>query len=386
MRKDNFNSSLNYSNITQIKQAAIKGLLSYYNDPNNKMPYTTVYKTEKYWNLVGYSLRYTAISHIGISKWLAYHPQDENQLPELWSRILNELPKINDIGDISLCLWAGCEGTLDRLIELILDKFISIWREQKDKCNSVELGWVLKACLMVCDVMPDSSQKVDSILKDSYVRLSNNYNPMAHLFCRHKRKGFKQKVSGQIACFADQVYPIVAMSHYGKRFDDKKAKMMAAEVVDKICEYQGRQGQWMWHYDVTHNRLCEEYPVFSVHQHAMAPMAIFASDQVNGQNHRQQIALGLKWLFGNNELGENLVLPEQGIIWRDIERDEPEKWSRNVKGLCYTYGLKQLGDFLTEKHSEKFKINYECRPYELGWILYAWADKFKYEVDQSINE
>ena len=33
-------------------------------------------------------------------------------------------------------------------------------------------------------------------------------------------------------------------------------------------------GQWWWHYDVRDGSVVERYPVYSVHQHAMAPMAL----------------------------------------------------------------------------------------------------------------
>lgn len=358
---------------------AVYGLYHYYKNYDKNFHYTVKRQAEDCIRPEGYSLRYAAISHIGISKWLACRPWDRDRLPSLWGDILNELPKTNDIGDVALCLWAGCEGAINEKTEIIANRLLSLWKDHQEKCNSVELGWVLKACLMVRGSMPELGGKVDSMMRESYLMLIHHYHSTAGLFCRHRRQGFKQKISGQIACFADQVYPIVAMSHYGRLFDDKKAKSVASQVVAKICEYQGSLGQWMWHYDVVHNRLCEAYPVFSVHQHSMAPMAIFASDDVNGEDHNRQIELGAKWLLGDNELGENLIVPEQGVIWRDIERREPEKRTRNIKGLCYTYGMKPIGDLLTRRY-DTYKVNYECRPYELGWILYAWADKFAQEV------
>jgi len=363
--------------IKEITHTAIMGLQRFYHNYDKIFPYTAKINNDVDFYAQGYSFRYAVISHIGISKWLIYHPHDKQHLPTLWGSILSEISKVDDIGDIALSLWAGCEKPTDTDIEIIIDKLINLWCAQKEGCNSVELGWILKACLMAIELNPESYHKLISVMKESYVRLCDHYNPTAQLFRRHKRKGFIQKIYGQIACFADQVYPIIAMSHYGKLYDDHNANTISDHVVNKICEYQGKYGQWMWHYDVMHNRLCEEYPVFSVHQDAMAPMAIFASDEVNHQDHGEAIELGMQWIFGNNELGKNLVLQEQGIIWRDIERVEPQKRTRNIKGLCCTYGIKSLGDRLTKKYMGNFKINYECRPYHLGWILYAWADKLK---------
>jgi hypothetical protein len=176
-----------------------------------------------------------------------------------------------------------------------------------------------------------------------------------------------------VACFSDQVYPILALSNYGAAFDDSQCVEYAANDAERICHLQGPLGQWWWHYDARCGRICEEYPVFSVHQDAMAPMAILASDRAGGADHVKEIELGLRWLFGDNELDTNMLLEEAGIIWRDIERREPGRLSRNLRAILCTAGIGPLHR-LAGKCCTGFRINRECRPYHLGWILYAWAD------------
>jgi hypothetical protein len=105
----------------------------------------------------------------------------------------------------------------------------------------------------------------------------------------------------------------------------------------------------------------------------MAPMAIIASDKATGENHLGEIERGIRWLLGNNELHTNLLLDEAGIIWRDIEKHEPAKLSRSIRALFCVSGLHSLNK-LVGKCFIGFRINYECRPYHLGWILYAWAN------------
>jgi hypothetical protein len=106
----------------------------------------------------------------------------------------------------------------------------------------------------------------------------------------------------------------------------------------------------------------------------MAPMAVMASDKASKQDHSDKINLGLRWNFGFNELKENILIPEEGIIWRDIERNEPAKLTRKIRSICSVAGLSGLHR-LTGKCVNSFRINRECRPYHLGWILYAWADR-----------
>ena len=113
--------------------------------------------------------------------------------------------------------------------------------------------------------------------------------------------------------------------------------------------------------------------MFSVHQHAMAPMAILAYDRTAGRDHGDAIDLGLRWITGHNELEEDLMDRRTGVIWRDIERCEPWKLLRILRAVSCTIGLRCVSG-LADKLSRGWRVNRECRPYELGWILYAWAD------------
>ena len=91
------------------------------------------------------------------------------------------------------------------------------------------------------------------------------------------------------------------------------------------------------------------------------------------QDHQDELELSLKWLFGENELNENLVLDQQGFIYRDIERIELPKFFRRLRALLCCANLETLHK-ISGKCCAGFRINSECRPYHLGWILYAWAD------------
>ena len=96
----------------------------------------------------------------------------------------------------------------------------------------------------------------------------------------------------------------------------------AVAVADTLCRLQGPKGQWWWHYDVKTGIVAEEYPVFSVHQDGMAPMALLAIDEAGGTDHSYCIQKGLSWLNEDNELIEQMVVANKGVIWRDIHRRE----------------------------------------------------------------
>lgn len=375
----NEKSDISYEQMVKVLcETAKVGLAKYYSNASSNMPYIAGLDEARQWKSEGISHRYAAISQIGIARWITEHPDQQGQIPDLWPRISDNIINVKHIGDAALSLWAGVmSGAND--CDKYADLLVECWQGQRLKCNAVELGWVVQACTVAIDMSEDFQSKINPILEVAHKDLTDLFNSEHGLFQRHNRNSIRELITKRIACFADQVYPIVALSTYGRVFDDKQSIDMAARAVEQICNYQGDLGQWQWHYDVPGQKLCEEYPVFSVHQDSMAPMAIFASDRTSGNDHSNQVYIGLKWLFGCNELKKNLVLDKDGLVWRDIERKEPNLMTRTIRGLCCLSGLNGLHR-KTGYLCKNFKVNYECRPYHLGWILYAWAEKVKLGV------
>lgn len=323
--------------------------------------------------LQGHSMRYALILHIGICEWLKYHPNDRDKLPSAWPYISQNIENIKSVEDAALLLWAAVEEGYNNIPPLT-EQLRILWKEQSEKCNSLELGWILKSCLVLIDSFPDFHSTAEILITETKNILLNNFNKESKLFQRHTREGFKNKIGRSISCFADQVYPILALSHYFVKFKDEAILEVVKQATDRICRFQGELGQWPWHYDVLNNRICEKYPIFSVHQDSMAPMAIFASDAITGSNHTENINHSIQWLFKKNELNIDMVIEDQGIIWRDLERKELGKFSRIINAILASMNIKNLVNE-RDKSTYKYKINYEFRPYHYGWLLYTWASK-----------
>lgn len=358
--------------VESLTEIAKAGLGQYYTNANNRLPYSATIGPDGEWKLSGVSLRYAAISQIGIARWLDYHSADRAYLPNLWQTIADNRDRIRDTGDLALALWAGLTSKAENCT-LFADALSASWQSQANTCNAVELAWVLQACTLALHRDKDLQSYIEPLMEEAKDRLLKLFRPQQSLFQRHNRPGFGQAISRRIACFADQVYPILALCTYGQFFEDNQCIEIAQKTVERICRLQGALGQWWWHYDTEEGKICEEYPVFSVHQDAMGPMAILASDKLTGQNHSREIERGLRWLWGQNELNECLVLYDAGIIWRDIEKRELTKISRSARALLCVANLRLLHT-LAARSFLGFRVNHECRPYHLGWILYAWAD------------
>lgn len=174
------------------------------------------------------------------------------------------------------------------------------------------------------------------------------------------------RLRARIANFADQVYPLQALAFAALALGDDDRRALADLCAGHLVQAQGPLGQWWWHHDAKTGMVAERYPVYSVHQHSMAPMALRALAVAGGTNHAAAAASSRAWLQAN-ELGIDMVEPASGIIWRSVERDEGAlaHRARHARML--------LGQPTSEPEWPHFRLNREIRPYEWGWLLYASA-------------
>jgi hypothetical protein len=142
---------------------------------------------------------------------------------------------------------------------------------------------------------------------------------------------------------------------------------MSVRTAERMCELQASLGEWSWHYDSVTGRVVSRYPVYSVHQHAMAPMMLFAASEATGRDFSDAIYKGLAWINGDNELRRDFVEPSLGLVWRCIYLDPMDAYTdAALRFLQFRGGT---------ANARQLKVRYECRPYELGWLLYAFAGR-----------
>jgi hypothetical protein len=83
-----------------------------------------------------------------------------------------------------------------------------------------------------------------------------------------------------------------------------------------------------------------------------------------GLNFDGPIYKGLNWIFGGNEMGRDLRDPHNTLVWRSL-------FESKVRTRC-----NELFRFAGLSRSARdLRINYEDRPYHLGWVLYAFAGR-----------
>ncbi len=171
-----------------------------------------------------------------------------------------------------------------------------------------------------------------------------------------------------VATFADQVYPVQALALASIASGDTRALDVASAAAARMAELQGDRGQWWWHHDPRDGRVSGAYPVYSVHQHGMVPMAFRTLALAGGPGLDRAIEAGRAWLSGN-EMGVDLVDRDSGTIWRSIERDEGpiRRLARHSQAV---FGRR---DDRPGPPPPRLRVNHETRPYEWGWCLFASA-------------
>lgn len=320
--------------------------------------------------LRGTSLRYSAIVALG-AHWLAEAEQRRvlggAAVGDYISALIDHLAGDTNLGDTALICWAAAQSRHPRLAEA-LDRLRQRDRED-EPTYVVEAAWVISALATA-----RAQAEVEPQLAAARDRLLGSLAPGSRIFPHVTGPGLVRPYRRHVACFADQVYPIQALARLHRSGPDRAALAAADACAAAICELQGEGGQWWWHYDARTDAVIEGYPVYTVHQHAMAPMALFDLAEAGGTDHLNAIVRGLNWITDPAELRaapKPMILDEAGVTWRKVYRGDPRKIVRGLRTIT-THRAPGLRVHAIDRIYRPRSIDRECRPYEFGWLLFTW--------------
>ena len=320
----------------------------------------------------GASLRYSAIALLGLAHADAdaqSHVLGGGSVHELTDRLRSRAAGSHDPGAVALVCWAAAEtsSVVDRGL------FDQLWRWVRGSgpLAVVDLSWILTAS--VCAHLLEPSEMTQRVRDEAAARLLRSQGGPG-LFPHVDQPATQNVLRRHVGSFADQIYPVQALARLAGASGRTDALLAANRCAARICELQGGAGQWWWHYDVRDGSVVEGYPVYSVHQHAMAPMVLFDLVANGGDDHTTAVTAGLDWLTTHPEVFDELVDNEHGVIWRKVGRREPPRAARSIGALTTALrpGLHLPG---VGRAFPTTWIDRECRPYELGWLLYAWLPR-----------
>jgi hypothetical protein len=323
--------------------------------------------------LEGVSRRYTAIALIGLAgedQHIAAEVLNNHSLNDVCDRLLNDVYETKDLGEVALTTWAA--RALGHSKASIAVKALQPMEPGQRPYPTIELSWALTALVF------GSCEVTDMALAERIANaLMTSFKWESGLFPHGPARKGMAALGAHVSNFADFVYPIQALSYYHKASGDTKAAEVACCCAEHMCKLQGIEGQWWWHFDVRTGRVVERYPVYAVHQDAMAPMALFALSKACGQNHCDSIEKGLRWLVNPPEKAGTLIDAERNVIWRKVARREPRRLVRKLQAAASGLhsALRMPG---VDVCFPPVSTDYESRPYEMGWILHAWPAQYDY--------
>ena len=317
----------------------------------------------------GLSHRYSMMTLLGLHRYELCGQTSPVAIAPVLDALVRDTRWISGVGDLGLLLWTCAELVPDRVPKIYqqIEASTALTRFPDGRQgHTMEVAWYLTgltSCCLVgnCDLpgLLDQAAIARDILK-SNCGVSGIYG----------HRGESRLPSGyvrhRIGSFADQVYPTIAFAQMALALNDNEARQMALRTGRTMCQLQGPLGEWSWQYDAATSMVVSRYPVYSVHQHGMAPMMLFAAGEASGWDFSECIYKGIMWIGGNNELARDFIEPSLGMVWRCI-------YLRSVD--AYTNAALRMLRLRNRTAGARLKVRYECRPYELGWLLYALAGK-----------
>jgi hypothetical protein len=351
--------------VAQLVELAIRGLEAMY-DQENGLFCHRLQRTPSGNIREGISQRYTVMTLLGLLRAEAAGHRSPVDIFDTVDALYRNTGWVDNIGDLGLLLWLSSVSSrgLDSFhAKFDLENALQHYSDSRKRLT-MELAWFLTGLTYASRTEQKQPPYIESLARQTYTLLRSNQGKDGIFGHLAKWKSLAGAVRGHVGSFADQVYPIIALAHFGEAFGVKEALQNSLQCANTICRLQGPLGQWWWHYDSTTGRVAGHYPVYSVHQHAMAPMALFAAQDACNADFREQIYKGLEWIDGANELQQSLEDKSASLVWRCIR---PPQSASKLGKLSSLVGQERTPGTLSILH--------ECRPYELGWLLYAFAGR-----------
>lgn len=354
--------------VRELISSAARGLVAMF-DPDKRLFCHRLLCTDLGLVREGVSPRYTIMTLLGLRQLELTGASSPFDIQAIHASLVRNTNWVQGVGDLGLLIWLTATLDPDRLAglfrtfdcETALDRYPDA-RESR----TMELAWFLTGLAQAAETSPKLVSVLTDLSVETYHRIEENqgeYGLFGHMGVKNSLAG---RLRGRIGSFADQVYPIYAMSKFAKSFHVEDPLGPALECATAICGTQGESGQWWWLYDARSGRVSNHYPVYSVHQHGMAPMSLLALEEATRRSFKEPIYKGLGWVCGANELGVDMRNGAQDLIWRCL-------LPRNRQSRYWAMALSWVRPPNWNKQARSLCILYEQRPYEFGWLLFAFA-------------
>ncbi len=311
----------------------------------------------------------TAICLIGLHRYGPHGRQKIVGMDRTFESLIVRARSAGYAGALGLILWAdavwgflGCDDTVTRLGIRLKDV-----RTMLSSLTTMEVAWLLSGLLHAGK--RGGPESVLDLAGRCESELLSRYSEDGRLFWHASTgAGLRHRIRRRVANFADQIYSVHALAMSSILNGDGTAgSAVAVSCAERLCALQGSLGQWWWHYDPVKGEVRQYYPVYAVHQYGMAPMALTSVGLAGGCSFADRIRRGINWIT-DNELNSSLVDVKVGTVWRHVDYalSGPGRLARSLRTFSARHRV-------PIDHPQPLEVNYETRPYEWGWLLYAFA-------------
>ena len=368
-------STMPPSNVPELISLAVRGLAAMF-DEDKQLFCHRLSRSQGGFVREGVSPRYTIMTLLGLRELELAGLGSPFDTQAIYASLIRDVSWIQGAGDLGLLIWLTASFDPERLeglfstfdCETVLDRY-----SDAREARTMELAWFLTGLAHAAETCTKLVGTLADLSVETYHRIEENqgeYGFFGHMCTKNSLAG---RVRGRIGSFADQIYPVYAISKFAKVFHVEDPLGPGLECATAVCGAQGELGQWWWQYDARTGRVFSRYPVYSVHQHGMAPMGLFAIEEATGQCFKTFIYKGLCWINRTNELNLNMSDPAQNLIWRCI-------LPKNAPAKYWEMALSVVRAPNEDAQVRSLKILHEQRPYEFGWLLFAFARKSNAEL------
>jgi hypothetical protein len=344
-----------------------------YDADTGLFPYSTSVENGAYTNIFGDDrvLPYTLIALLGMSAFAAAEGDrlgHVNAKLDVFQR--RQLHRVRNIGVLGLWTLLSVETGRDRWAqEAVSNMAHRIARVDPRTLNMQELAWVLWGLVAAARsgiaAAQGSSREVVRVMTSDFLE-RRSFLP--HHSLRRYRK--------DVVSFGSIAYFLRAVHEFAKLTDDEHAEQTFSNVLERVLALQGPAGEWPWLTSARSGRAIDVYPIFRVHQDSMSMLFLLpARRSSSAETVSAAIAQSYAWILGNNEISQPMGMDHPFILFRSIERAEhAPRIRRYIRSRFHSDASFGSG---------RVRINKECRSYELGWILYAWAGQDTSVIDRS---
>ena len=351
--------------ISKLNHLALRSLQALFEEPQQLFCCRMLRAGDK-WTRGETSVRQTLVALLGLRCLHRAGVQHHFDLAAIEKAVFKSLDWVSGIGDLGLLIRYAVLHSPSLLQPIYGRLECDCFPGQDASQSHTEcLAWLLAGLAQARLTQPTGLPDFTDLAVETYHNLRANQGDSG-IFCSRKpTRSVERFFRGRLGSLSDQASAIYGLSLFAQAFDVEEPLDDAMECAAALCNMQGSGGEWWSLYDSALGQVVGRYPLFSMYQDGILPMAFFALGEATGLEYHKPIQKGLQWVMGSNELAQDLRDPGGVFIWDSI--------AQKSKKSRFWQMARSLARFPHRVTADDLEICHEARPEHFGWLLSAFG-------------